>query len=54
MKTEEMRERKVQEGQDLGLRSQFSTEVLNNINTEEKRQINGEEKSKINSIFKKS
>lgn len=51
MKTEEMRGMKLLEGQELVLQSQFSTEVLNNINTEEKRQANGEEKSKIGLIL---
>lgn len=35
-----------QEGQELVLGSQFSTEVLGNVNTETKRQVNGEEKAK--------
>lgn len=47
-----MKKKKLWEGQELVLQSQFSTEVLNNINTEENRQANGEEKSKIDSILK--
>lgn len=37
MKTEEMRKRKLQEGQELVLPSQFCTEVLNNIDILENR-----------------
>lgn len=43
----QMKKRRRREGQELALGSQFSTEVLDNINTEEKRQVNGKEKAKI-------
>lgn len=49
METEEMRKRKLLEGQELVLQSWFSTEVLNSINTEEAGKWRGEIKNKFNS-----